>query len=157
MSLGWHSPPDARRLLDRLDGAGIPVHAEFDDGVTGRPPLEMRFGFGNDAGVLVAVPITRMHQAEPLVREELGDRLPPEVAHAFETGVASGEDSDDEGEIGRLQATLQQRTEEIRTLERQLESAPAAQHDRLRESIDRLLQEAEQDLELLDRLQQQGR
>ncbi len=181
VSLGWHQPADARRLLEALTAAGIQVHAEFDDGITGRSPLEQPLGgFGASASVLVAVEEGRFMEAEAILRDTFGEWLPVELERepgGHDGGHGDGPDAgpgewDEAGEIERLQREdrlvgeirqlergLRELNDEIRAVEEEIahRRTPPDRREVLRAAMEQHLVTAEGALAELDRRQEELR
>lgn len=174
VSLGWHQPADARRLLESLTDAGIRVHAEFDDGITGRSPLEAPLGgFGASASVLVAVEGGRFADGEVILRETFGAWLPVELEREPEGQSEDAElepELDEEagaafaqllareewlvGEVARLRRSLGELNAEIGAVEEEVAHARTPEDRRLvlRQALERHFARAGEQLAELDRL-----
>lgn len=158
VSLGWHPPNEAKHLLEALTDAGIEIHAEFDDGISGRPPLDFPLGgFGASASVLVAVAVAQLCLAQPVLRRTFGDRLPHEVEQALldpaTEPVASRLGPEDVAETMLvIESSLKQRAEQIRTLEEKLRVASPDQTSALQRALEQELREADREMRLLDEL-----
>lgn len=174
VSLGWHQPADARRLLESLTEAGIRVHAEFDDGITGRSPLEAPLGgFGASASVLVAVEGARFADGEVILRETFGAWLPVELERESEGDAQDAEpetefDGDAEAafvrrlareewladEIARLRRSLAELNAEIGAVEEEIAHVrtPEDRRQILRQALERHFLRAGEELAEVDRL-----
>lgn len=86
--LGWYAPPEARKLLDALEKEGVPVHAEFHDGLQNLSGADVAYGgFGGSASVLIAVESARRPDVDTIHGRIFGIGLP--------TVTSEGPDADD--------------------------------------------------------------